>query len=310
MKQSDRTIELRHALVTTADAAPYQPRTSRRRGLAIASIAALALAGAATGGAVAATSVVASDQPTPEQVALSGQFSKQSIVGTHADLFGAQFSFTGEGTTTVDLGTIPTGATALAFGLDCVDPGDYNAAIDGVWQLGSTCTEDDPKHAGGGGGQLRVSGPGSHTLTVTGPGWYIVWAQWAAEKPIPSSSVAQMEALADGVVTREEYVAGFDRFAACMAGAGYPLDGGNRAAIIISASMPSAAVDDGTDRRCYEPEFMDIDIAWQGAHQDDSETTQFLRDCLTAHGITPAHPRTEVDQQLKDNGIDYDECQH
>jgi hypothetical protein len=33
-----------------------------------------------------------------------------------------------------------------------------------------------------------------------------------------------------------------------------------------------------------------------------------LRECLRQHGIEPAYPRTEVDQQLIDNGIDFSEC--
>ena len=308
MKQSDRTVELRHALVTTADAAPYQPRISRRRAVTIASIAAFALGGVATGGAVATAAIAGSNDPTAEQVHYSGEISKQNIVGTHADLFGDPFNFLGEGTTSVDLGAIPPGATALAFGLDCVDSGNYDATIDGVRQMHIDCTDASIDQRGGGGGQLGVEGSGPHTLVITGSGRYIVWAQWAAEKPIPPSSEAQAEAMADGIVTREEYVAGFDRYVACMAGAGYHVDGGNRTATLISYSIVAAAVDDGTDQLCYDPEYKDIDMTWQIAHVDESETTQLLRDCLTAHGVTPAYPSAEVDQQLKDNGIDPRDC--
>lgn len=299
---TDRTTELRRALVTTVDAAAYQRRFARRY-VVIAAIAAFAIAGAATGGAVA-TSLSVSDGPTPDDVALSGRVSQAAILGTHADVFGEPVTFLGQGTTSVDLGEIPKGATQLALALDCVDAGEYDMSIDGEWQMGAGCDDESPSQLGGGGGPIIVTGPGTHTLTVTGPGRYIIWAQWSAEHPVPPISEAQAEAMADDVVTREEYVAGFDRFKACMIGAGYHVDGGNRQAPIISYAIPSASVDDGTERRCYEPEYMLIDTEWQLAHLDDSSSTEFLRQCLRERGIEPAYPRAEVDQQLIANGID------
>jgi hypothetical protein len=306
---TDRTTELRHALVTTVDAAAYQRRGPRRQAV-IAAVAAFAIAGAATGGAVA-TTLSGSDGPTPDDVALSGRVSQTIILGTHADVFGEPVNFLGQGTTTVDLGEIPDGATQLALALDCVDAGDYEMSIDGEWQMGAGCDDESVNQLGGSGGPIIVTGSGTHTLTITGPGRYIVWAQWSAEHPVPPTSEAQAEAMADGVVTREEYVAGFDRFKACMIGAGYHVDGGNRQAPIISYAIPSAAVDDGTERRCYEPEYMLIDTEWQLAHEDESSSTEFLRQCLREHGIEPAYPSAEVDQQLADNSIDpLEDCLH
>ena len=303
---TDRTTELRHALVTTVDAAPLARRLPRRR-IAIAAIAAFALAGATTGGAVA-SSLTGSDEPTDERVQLSGRLAEALIVGTHADLFGEPFTFLGQGTTTVDLGEMPVGATALALSMDCVDSGDYTTTIDDKAIGSEWCSDESIAQVGGGGGQIEVTGAGAHTLTISGPGRYIVWAQWSAEHPVPPTSVAQAEAMADGVVTREEYVAGFDRFVACMSGGGYHVDGGNRDGTFINYAIPGASVDDGTDRRCYEPEYMLIDMSWQAAHQDESESTEFLRECLREHGIEPAYPSAEVDQQLADNGIDVIDC--
>jgi len=306
MKQSDRALELRHALVTTVDATPYQRRLPRRA-LAVAAVAGFVLAGAATGGAVA-SSFGDGNEPTEERVQLSGHLGQDLVVGTHADLFGEAVNLLGQGTTVIDLGEIPDGATALAFSIDCVDPGDYTTTIDDRLIGTEQCTAESIAQVGGGGLQFGVEGSGTHTLTISGPGRYIIWAQWSAEHPVPPSSAAQTEAMADGVITREEYVAGWDRYNACMVGAGYYIDGGNRDAPIILGSIPAAAVDDGTDRLCYEPEFQDIDMAWQIAHEDESETTQALRDCLTAHGIVPAYSRVDVDQQLAENGIDVLDC--
>jgi hypothetical protein len=261
---TDRTAELRAALVTTVDAAPHQQRLLRRR-IAIAAIAAFALAGATTGGAVAST-FSPDDGPTDDRVQLSGRLAEASIVGTHADLFGDPFTFLAQGTTVIDLGDMPDGATSLALSMDCVDPGDYSSTIDDRLISTESCTDDSIAQIGGGGGQIGVTGGGAHTLTISGPGRYIIWAQWSAEHPVPPTSVAQAEAMEDGTVTREEYVAGFDRFVACMTGAGYHVDGGNRDATFISYAIPAESVDDGTDRRCYEPEYMLIDMAWQLAH--------------------------------------------
>ncbi len=230
------------------------------------------------------------------------------IVGTHADLFGDPFTLLGQGTTVIDLGEIPEGATTLALSMDCVDTGDYTTTIDDRAIGSEWCSDESIAQIGGGGGQIEVSGPGSHTLTISGPGRYIIWAQWSAEHPVPPSSVAQNEAMSDSVVTREEYVAGFDRFVACMTGAGYHVDGGDRTATFINYAIPGASVDDGTDRLCYEPEYMLIDMAWQLAHEDESENTEFLRECLRQHGIEPAYPAAEVDQQITDNGIDIMDC--
>lgn len=262
---TDRTSQLRAALVSAVDATPTQQRLPARR-IAVAAIAAFALAGAATGGAVAATRA-GSGEPTPERVQISADLGKQTVVGTHADLFGDPFILLGQGTTVIDLGEIPAGATALALSMDCVDTGDYTTTIDETVIGTEWCSDESIAQIGGGGGQMLVAGGGKHTLTIDGPGRYIVWAQWSAEHPVPPSSAAQTEAMEDGVVTREEYVAGFDRYNACMVGAGYYVDGGNRDALIIAGSIPAASVDDGTDRLCYEPEFQDIDMAWQVAHQ-------------------------------------------
>jgi len=303
---TDRTSELRHALVATADAAPYQRRRPRAS-LVVSAIAAFALVGAATGGAVAST-LGSSDGPSDEQIAASGLVLKNTIVGTHAQLFGTEYLFAGRDTESFSIGTRPDGAATLAFGFDCLDVGDFTMLIDDDWQMGMGCTDESAAQTGGGGSQLTVTGDGPHTLTISGTGSYIVWAQWSTENPVPPSSAAQNEAMADGVVTREEYVAGFDRFNACMVGAGYHVDGGNREATIISYAISGESVDDGTDRRCYEPEFMLIDTEWQIAHEDESETTDLLRACLTARGIVPLPTRVEIDTQLADNGIDVLDC--
>jgi hypothetical protein len=267
MTSSDRTDALRRALVTTVDAAPFQRRTPRRWTI-VAAIAAFALAGAATGGAVAATRA-GGGELTPEQLANAGAGMRQQAVGTRAELFGEEFLVEASGATTIDLGERPAGAEAIATSFACVDAGDYEVQLDGDFFMGFGCLETDTR-PGGGSSTISLVAAGTHSLKITGPGRFIVWAQWATEDPIPPSSTAQTLAMADGVITRDEYLAGFDRFVACMMGAGYHVDGGNREAVILSYATPGAAFDHGTDERCYQPEFGDIDMTWQIAHQDDS----------------------------------------
>ncbi|MFB2597082.1 hypothetical protein ACEXQE_04740 [Herbiconiux sp. P17] len=129
----------------------------------------------------------------------------------------------------------------------------------------------------------------------------------AADTVYPRSA-AQIKALADGTVDRAEYVAGFASFQACMAESGYTVEILDDESTIIEARYLSEASDDGTDDRCYQTEFKDVDESWQIAHQDERADNALLDACLQEHGLSvPTTRRAKVDA-LTEAGVDLGSC--
>ena len=255
MKPTERTIELRHALVSTVDAASFGRRRPRRR-FTIAAIAAFALAGAATGGAVAAVAQSWGD-PGSQEIRVSAEQIADWFAGSRATLVGDAFVVSGEGGTTLDLGTAPAEATAVSFWLECVDGGRFDLLVDGEWVMEMPCATDQ-----GASGLGDVPFTHDHTAQITGTGRFVLWIAWSyVEQPVRSSE--QTAALSDGVVTREEYLAGFQRFADCMADAGYPVEMIDTSGENVDYRLSNVSVGTGTDEDCYVPEFETLDIAWQ-----------------------------------------------
>lgn len=91
-------------------------------------------------------------------------------------------------------------------------------------------------------------------------------AAWFTPTVSPVST-EQSQALADGVVTEDEYREGFARFEACLAEAGFALYAVDDTAAIIEYSVPGEAVWSGDDERCYSSEFVGLDIEWQVSHE-------------------------------------------
>jgi len=303
MKTSDRTTALRRELVATASAAPYLPRR-RIRGV-LTAIAAFGLAGALSGGAVSAMALASSSD---QSIDVSVETMAAQLVGTHAELFGTPFILSGQNTTVIDVGRKPDGATALALALHCVEPGTFEVQIDGRPEFTLGCDEEATKSTNGGSLFEVSDSPGRHEVTIASDARYVVWVSWADEADDPAQSPAQQQALADGVVTADEYSAGFDRFAACMAEMGSPVIRIDRSGTVYDYSITEDAVSTGLDVQCYVAEFEQIDMDWQIANQDTSASTQILRDCLAARGIEPAYRTEEVVQQLRDAGVDLSAC--
>ena len=183
-------------------------------------------------------------------------------------------------------------------------PDTSTSKLDGEWNSGQDC---DGPH-GGGGGFTPVEGDGPHELDLDGTGRYLIWAAWAADQPKPEPSAAQQAEMADGVVTYEEYHAAFDRFSQCMSDAGYPLMGAGPLGDLMNYATSNEAYLAGVDQQCYIAEFMTVDSTWQVAHEDTSETAQFLRDCLAEHGIEPPQTMEEIHAALDDAGISFEDC--
>ncbi|MGV8881560.1 MAG: hypothetical protein ACOH19_05355 [Rhodoglobus sp.] len=265
-------------------------------------IAAVAVASAATG----ALSAAAIAQSTPYDSDVVANLAV-SVARPNSVAVGQPFLTQSDSVSTIDLGELPDTATGLAIRTGCTEPGTVDVELDSVWLMSFTCTADSPH--GGGGGATPVSA-GVHTLTFTskeGTG-YEAWVAWVKEPPIPDASAQQVAELADGEVTRDEYLAAFNRFAGCMGGAGFSVPVADPDSVVLNYSIPSEAVSSGADELCYETQFQGVDAAWQIQNEDTSETTQMLRDCLTRHGIDPADRRIDIDAQLLDAGIDVMTC--
>ncbi len=132
----------------------------------------------------------------------------------------------------------------------------------------------------------------------------------AGASPEYSPSAAQAAAMADGLVDRAEYRAGFERFRACMAESGYTVDVLDDSGTIIDARCLSEATDDGTDARCYDTEFRDVDESWQVAHQDEQTDGALLDACLRENGLAVPETRHEKVTALSEAGVDMGSCLH
>jgi hypothetical protein len=119
--------------------------------------------------------------------------------------------------------------------------------------------------SGGGSGAdvFTMSTTGNHLVSLrTRNGVrFAVWLSWAYI-PRFTDSVAQRQELADGVVTRDEDLAAFNRFAGCMAALGHPLVRVTTG-LVPGYSEDAPALTDGVDSRCYSTEYRHVDAQWQ-----------------------------------------------
>ena len=262
-RTGDRDTELRATLVSlpTASQVRREPRVART---ALFGILAFTVAGALTGGAV---STIASADSASREGELSAEIMGVQMVGSHTTLFGEPFLMTGSGDWVLDLGEAPIGASQIAVASHCNDPGTFAMSLDGAEQMTSICTSEAdtaPGH-GGGGSFFSVAGDGAHSISIEAPDGasLSLWVSWAQQPEPPARSDEQVAELSDGVVSAEEYRAAFDRFAACMAEAGYPVQFIDDSQPVINYSTTNDAYLAGVDALCYEREFMQVDMAWQ-----------------------------------------------
>jgi hypothetical protein len=223
-------------------------------------VLAFSLAGVATGGAVAATGVL-----TPSSSVVISMEEMQTVSFPGTEILGAPLVISGSGETVVELGPRPDGATALSLYVGCIDAGRYKIAIDDLSESFVECDKGsgDADSLGGSSSQLELGAEQPQTLIVHGASAdrYVVWVAWSAPPVTPGSSQAQVDALADGVVTREEYVAGLDRYIACMEASGWSVGVLDREAEVIDYRIE--AISGADDLRCYATEFYELDAGWQ-----------------------------------------------
>jgi hypothetical protein len=292
-----RSEALRHALVSTADAQPYT-RPRPRRKLFIATVGAFALAGALTAGAVTTAAITSSDDPT--YIFVSGAAHQY---GEHRRLVGHPQMASGSTTVEFALGAAPRGATTVVVAYSCRNPG-FELTVGG--KRAKTDCANATAHQPD---VLEVSVPKSDSVSIEATSRaghpFVLWASWA--KPNAKQSVQQKLELTDGTVTRDEYLAAFNRMVGCMTAGGYPFDVPPETTTLLNfaVSEDSSAYWESV---CYPREFQGVDAQWQFQHEDTSYTATVMHDCLVAHGITPAATLKEMDVQLTAAGIDVQSC--
>lgn len=263
-----RDRQLRRMLVATVESGVSTPRPAWRT--AALSVGAFALAGALAGGTMVAVSALQADPASYDYEPF--EIDAESHLEDDVVIFGTPVVVTGSQPTTIDLGPAPSGANGLALAIYCLEAGAYTIALDGEFTMGTECTEESGPVSGGGATvQMFVDGPPQDLSVGLDSGRYAVWAAWVNQPADGEPSAAQQEALADGVVTREEYLAGFERYVACMADLGFVVSHGPLEQEVLSYSIPGTAGNSGAANRCYEAEFQLVDGEWQVAHQQTSD---------------------------------------
>jgi len=279
----DRATEFRQALVVTANLGPYVRRRPPLR-LAIGALAAFAIAGALTGGAVAHVSTV-------DPLVLTAQATAESAARVQVrmedgKLLGQPIVRTATGTQEIDLGARPSEATDLVEGFACLDAGSFAGLLDSKqYERYPDC---DPGSAGS--DFVPVPGAGGHVLTIQAPraARFTVWLSWS-EIPKLVESAAQAQELSDGVVTRDEDIAAFSRYEGCMGALGHPIDV-PPTSIVPSYSIDDSAVADGSDNRCYVTEYEGVDEKWQFELQASEVGVASVAACVASHKVGTGDP--------------------
>lgn len=257
---SARQRELRSQLVDLVVDTQARRRTAHPAAIIVGAIAAFALAGATTGAAVAATGILSPPSSTAVDVT---QLLNDAFVG-QIENDPPPLVVTATGKTEVTVGARPVGAESLSVAVSCLDPGRFEIGVNGVVDSWLECDQ-----GGGGAGEQRyaVDGEGPHTVSVVGTAGadYVIRVTWSPLPIAPPLSDAQSQAIADGVITREEYEEGLDRYVDCMAAAGWRVEVFDRDAPVIEYRFEGAGVD--ADFLCYEVEFYRIDSSWQASHE-------------------------------------------
>jgi major membrane immunogen (membrane-anchored lipoprotein) len=143
----------------------------------------------------------------------------------------------------------------------------------------------------------------------------LLLAGCSASAPVSSDKVsnkglsaAQSTALSDGVVSADEYEAGYQRFVACLAKEGYTVAEQPKKGTAIQYSVPSAAVDSGKEKKCYDAEFGQLDEKWQVSNEDTSDTAIAVKACLQAKGVEPKATLNDMLDQLDSIKVTLAEC--
>ncbi len=221
-----------------------------------AAVAAFALAGAATGGAISAAALTRTDPPG---VSATQDMFLGLMRGGHP--VGPLLSRPATGSVQLELGARPANATGIAMSMTCGGAGGFVATVGGERELRQQCDS----HSGI--GFSTDNDPTTTNVSIdadAGLG-YTIWAQWFTTPAPAKPSAAQQAAAADGVVTEAEWHETVDRFAACMSGAGFPLLSYEYDP--FSYGMSTDAERTGAVERCQQSELSDVEKIWDAQQQ-------------------------------------------
>ena len=262
---SARDALLREELVELATR--QVPAGKRDASRLIASLAAFALAGAITGGTVAAVASSDAQDNSIDLQLISARIAGLQLVGEHTTLVGEPIEELITGNAELDLGSMPDGANSIAFALHCATVGTFSFALNGAPLGAISCNEEPDTEPGHGTASMFIApNPDDvNTIDFTSEisGKYSVWVAWVTRPETPAPSAEQVAALADGIVDEAEYRAGLDRYVACMAEAGFTIDVLDTNEPIARYVISDEAHQDGANERCYISEFRDVDMQWQ-----------------------------------------------
>jgi hypothetical protein len=302
-EQSDRTRVLREAIVATATATSYSQRPRISKTL-IAAVAAFALAGALTGGAISGVAVASTgpDSAQQQKLALVASFELQLNGGSFV---GSPVFDTGQGDGTVKLGTRPAKANSVMVSFLCLDPSKYSTGTSTANTFEFSCSTSKSVSP-------DISTPEAslqHITTTKNTTWSVttgrdnhwaVWISWATMPLPPQESVQQKAEVADGTVTRQEYLDAYSRYQGCLAEAGYPsLQVLDSSQLFSTGSTSAAGV---ANDRCYDRELQHVDELWQTQNPQIASgySATIMNYCLTKLGQTP-EPTAQgmLDQLIK-----------
>jgi hypothetical protein len=257
-----RDRQLRRMLVATVDSGLPAPRPTWHT--AALSVGAFAFAGALAAGTLV---TIGELQAEPASYDATLEISRPDLLDDDVVILGAPLTVAGREDADIDLGLAPGTANGLVFQIYCLEPGFYRVEFDEEPFTDVTCTEESEEPEIVARGVKSFDGPAPRTITIDlESGGYLLWVAWLDQPADAEPSSAQREALDDGVVTREEYLAGFERYVACMADLGFVVSHGPLELEVLSYSIPGEAGHSGAANRCYEAEFQFVDMEWQVAH--------------------------------------------
>ncbi|RDH96460.1 hypothetical protein DEU32_10973 [Curtobacterium sp. AG1037] len=250
---SARDQALRALLVRTVE----QPSRRRRwRAGAIGGAVLSALAGGLVGGAVTAAAA-----PDPEAAAAQAGARAAVLGATQPSMHvvGEPRGVIGTGDGALRVGSVPTGAELLVWSLRCRSDGGSTSVGPASSRTSATCTTGRTIN-----GSVRVADVEGADLTVRtdgGTAWTLS-VGWVRTPPMPGPSAAQQYELADGVVTRSEYLAAFHRFQGCMTARGDSLGVVPESSLFVAYGVDDQDAGD----RCGRAEFDEVSAAWQAEH--------------------------------------------
>lgn len=241
-------------------------RSARRRRWLVPTIGvgAFVAAGALTAGALVGTGFLQQTLAPEDATALV-----ETGAAGDVTLLGAPVVRVSDGATSLTLPDRPSGAHHVAVGLQCAPPETATVTVGAGEGDGEPTTADCGTSitlpVGSSAGErpvVRVDHAGS-PMTV--------WAAWSRPDPVPGPSPEQQDAVEDGVVTRPEYVAAWDRYVGCMRASGHPVDLGDEDPVVFAIAV--AAESAQADTRCGAVELGQVGALWQAEHPDAQEFT-------------------------------------